>query len=61
MVMSTTALIPVEQYLRYSDKPNCEYRDGVLSPKPCPRPFMVCWNSCWLPCSAVLAFMQLRK
>ena len=36
MVMSTTALIPVEEYLRYSEKPNCEYRDGALYPKPMP-------------------------
>src|SRR5580693_4567067 len=36
MVMSTTALMPVEEYLRYSEKPNCEYRDGVLYPKPMP-------------------------
>ena len=34
--MSTTALIPVDEYLRYSEKPNCEYRDGVLYPKPWP-------------------------
>ena len=31
--MSTTALIPVDEYLRSSEKPNCEYRDGVLYPK----------------------------
>jgi Uma2 family endonuclease len=36
MVMSTTALIPVEQYLRHSEKPNCEYKDGVLYPKAMP-------------------------
>jgi Uma2 family endonuclease len=34
--MSTTALIPVEEYLRHSEKPNCEYRDGVLYPKAMP-------------------------
>jgi len=34
MVMSTTALMPVEEYLRLTEKPNCEYRDGVLYPKP---------------------------
>ena len=34
--MSTTALIPLEEYLRFSGKPNCEYRDGVLYPKPMP-------------------------
>ena len=33
MVMSTTALMPVEEYLRLTEKPNCEYRDGVLYPK----------------------------
>src|SRR5580693_6398201 len=39
MVMSTTALMPVEEYLRYSEKPNCEYRDGVLYPKAMPTTF----------------------
>src|ERR1700689_4687099 len=39
MVMSVTTLVPVEEYLRYSDKPNCEYRDGVLYPKPMPTTF----------------------
>ena len=37
--MSSTTLVPVEEYLRYSDKPNCEYRDGVLQPKPMPTTF----------------------
>jgi Uma2 family endonuclease len=37
--MSSTALIPVEEYLRNSGKPNCEYRDGVLYPKPMPTTF----------------------
>jgi Uma2 family endonuclease len=36
MVMSTTALMPVEEYLRLTDKPYCEYRDGVVSPKAMP-------------------------
>lgn len=39
MVMSTTALVPVEEYLRSSEKPNCEYRDGSLYPKPMPTTF----------------------
>ncbi len=39
MVMSTTAQIPVEEYLRHSEKPNCEYRDGVLYPKAMPTKF----------------------
>lgn len=39
MVMSATTLVPVEEYLRYSDKPNCEYREGVLYPKPMPTTF----------------------
>jgi Uma2 family endonuclease len=39
MVMSTTALIPVEQYLRHSEKPNCEYKEGVLYPKALPTKF----------------------
>ena len=32
----TTTLIPVDEYLRTSYKPNCEYRDGVLTQKPMP-------------------------
>jgi Uma2 family endonuclease len=39
MVMSTTAQIPVEEYLRHSEKPNCEYREGVLYPKAMPTKF----------------------
>ncbi|HEY4365435.1 MAG TPA: Uma2 family endonuclease [Bryobacteraceae bacterium] len=34
--MSTAALIPVEEYLRHTEKPNCEYREGVLYPKAMP-------------------------
>ena len=34
--MSATALVPVETYLRMTDKPNREYRDGVLYPKAMP-------------------------
>jgi Uma2 family endonuclease len=37
--MSTISLVPVEEYLRYSDKPNCEYREGVLYPKQMPTKF----------------------
>jgi len=37
--MSYPTLIPVEEYLRYSEKPTCEYRGGVLSPKPLPTLF----------------------
>ena len=37
--MSTTTLVPVQEYLRSSQKPNCEYRDGVLYPKPIPTTF----------------------
>jgi Uma2 family endonuclease len=33
MVMSSTTLVPVEEYLRMTEKPYCEYRDGVLYPK----------------------------
>ncbi|MEP7354308.1 MAG: Uma2 family endonuclease [Acidobacteriota bacterium] len=32
--MSTTTLVPVEEYLRMTEKPYREYRDGVLYPKP---------------------------
>ena len=34
--MSTTALMPVEEYLRLTEKPYCEYRDGAVSPKAMP-------------------------
>ncbi|MEP6961077.1 MAG: Uma2 family endonuclease, partial [Acidobacteriota bacterium] len=34
--MSTTALVSVEEYLRTSEKPNREYREGVLFPKAMP-------------------------
>ena len=34
--MGITALVPVEEYLRRSEKPNCEYLDGVLQPKAMP-------------------------
>ena len=34
--MSTATLVSVEEYLRMTDKPNREYRDGVLYPKPMP-------------------------
>ncbi|MEO8098853.1 MAG: Uma2 family endonuclease [Acidobacteriota bacterium] len=37
--MSSTTLVPVEEYLRFADKPNCEYREGVLYPKPMPTTF----------------------
>ena len=37
--MSSTPHVSVEEYLRYSEKPNCEYRDGVLYPKPLPTTF----------------------
>src|SRR5580704_8250290 len=39
MLMSSTTLVPVEVYLRYSEKPNREYREGVLYPKPMPTTF----------------------
>lgn len=31
--------VPVEEYLRYTGKPNCEYRDGVVYPKALPGKF----------------------
>jgi Uma2 family endonuclease len=34
--MSSAALISVDEYLRRTEKPNCEYIDGVLHPKPMP-------------------------
>ena len=37
--MSSTTLVPVEEYLRSSEKPNCEYKDGVLYPKALPTKF----------------------
>jgi Uma2 family endonuclease len=35
-VMSATAIVSVEDYLRRTEKPLCEYVDGVLHPKPMP-------------------------
>jgi Uma2 family endonuclease len=32
--MATSALVSVEEYLRRTEKPNAEYRDGVVYPKP---------------------------
>jgi Uma2 family endonuclease len=37
--MSTTTLIPVEEYLRSTEKPYCEYRDGVVTRKAMPTKF----------------------
>lgn len=37
--MSTAALVSVEEYLRISEKPNREYRDGVVYPKAMPTLF----------------------
>jgi Uma2 family endonuclease len=37
--MSTTALIPVEEYLRSTEKPYSEYRDGVVTRKAMPTKF----------------------
>src|SRR5258708_1168542 len=37
--MSTAALIPVDEYLRLTGKPTCEYRDGALYPKAMPTAF----------------------
>jgi Uma2 family endonuclease len=34
--MGTAALVSVEEYLRRTEKPNSEYIDGVLYPKPMP-------------------------
>ncbi len=34
--MSATAIVSVEDYLRRTEKPYCEYVDGVLNPKPMP-------------------------
>jgi Uma2 family endonuclease len=37
--MSAAALVSVEDYLRLTEKPTCEYVDGVLYPKPMPTKF----------------------
>ena len=37
--MSATVLMPVEEYLHLTEKPYCEYRDGVVSPKAIPTKF----------------------
>jgi Uma2 family endonuclease len=31
--MGSAGFVPVEEYLRYTAKPNCEYFDGVVQPK----------------------------
>ena len=36
IMSTTTALMPVEEYLRLTEKPYCEFRDGVVSPKALP-------------------------
>jgi Uma2 family endonuclease len=35
-IMNATAIVSVEDYLRRTEKPYCEYVDGVLYPKPMP-------------------------
>jgi Uma2 family endonuclease len=46
--MSATAQVSVEEYLRRTEKPYCEYVDGVQNPKPTPTTlhglieFMLC-------------------
>jgi Uma2 family endonuclease len=37
--MGATALMPVDEYLRLTEKPYCEYRDGAVSPKATPTKF----------------------
>jgi Uma2 family endonuclease len=37
--MGATALMPVDEYLRLTEKPYCEYRDGAVSPKAMPTKF----------------------
>jgi Uma2 family endonuclease len=39
MLMNTAALMPVEEYLRLTEKPYLEYRDGALFPKSMPTKF----------------------
>ena len=39
MAMSTTALMSVDEYLRLTEKPYCEYREGAVSPKAMPTKF----------------------
>ena len=37
--MTSTTLVPVEEYLGYSEKPYCEYKDGAMYPKAMPTEF----------------------
>src|SRR5450631_357602 len=37
--MSTTAPMPVHEYLLLTQKPYCEYKDGIVSPKAMPTKF----------------------
>ena len=39
MLMSTPALMPLHEYLRLTEKPYREYRDGVVSPKAMPTKY----------------------
>ena len=34
--MSASALVSIKEYLRYTGKPNCEYKDGAVFRKPMP-------------------------
>ena len=34
MATTTTPQVSVEEYLQRTEKPNCEYKDGILYPKP---------------------------
>jgi len=36
MATITSPLVSVEEYLARTEKPNCEYQDGILYPKPLP-------------------------
>ncbi len=39
--MSAATLVSVESYLRLTEKPNLEYRDGVLYPKAMPTKYLI--------------------
>jgi hypothetical protein len=49
--MSAATIVTVEDYLHRTEKPYCEYLDGVLRPKAMPPSFTHSFNTCYKSCS----------
>lgn len=50
MEMSTgAALVSVEDYLRMTEKPNRDYREGVVTAKPMPTKLPPSFSERWYP------------